>query len=161
MAAHHYPSAAFPGPLPVRLRLPDGWEPLPMPYAAMAFVDGGSPASVPTNLLVLCGRVGGDPTLDELAAAARDEVTRDAPAARVATVVRRVAGQTAIQTVLTVPVPARGVTLVQAQTVLSRQSPVEGGLDVVQVQLTCREDQWPAQRAVLDAVLDSLAIGQE
>ena len=156
MAEHTFPGPEFPGPLSVRISLPDGWRPLQLPGVAMAFVDGGSPEGVPANIVVLVSRVADSATLDDLAAAVREQ-TAGSQVATLSTDAPRIAGRQAIRTVISAQ--AHAVSLIQAQTVLSQESIVDGQLDVVQVHLTCRADQWPAQEKVLHQTLATLAIG--
>ncbi len=158
---HTFPSDVFPGPLPVRLRMPSDWAPQALPSVAMSFVHAASPVGVPTNLLVVVNRVGGDPTLDDLAAAVRDQVVTmsGAPARVRSSTVRQVAGRHAIHTVLGVAVPARDLHLTQVQTVFAAESAVDGLHDVVQVHLTCRDDQWPLVEPTLEAALTSMNVG--
>jgi hypothetical protein len=156
MTEHAFPSATFPGPPRIRLTVPDTWTPLRLPNVAMAFIDSASPPSVPTNAVLIVGRVSGRPTLDEIADALVQQV--EGPPLSVRTLTCEVAGREARQTVLTVPVSGHAVTIVQAQTVFLLESTVEGLLDLIQVHLTCHQDVWPSQSAVLDKALDSLAV---
>ncbi len=160
MIAHAFPSAEFPGPVPVRLSVPDGWQPNPAPGSAMSFVDSMGPDGVRASLIVVVQRVGGDPTLDEVAAKLRSQTGAIAAgSATLTSDVRTVAGQTAIRTVLRVPVPRRSVILVQAQAVLALDTDARGQRAVVQLHFTCAADQWSRWEPVFDEVLRTVEVG--
>ena len=160
MSEHRFPSAEFPGPVPVRLRVPDGWRPAPTGSAAMAFTDDAPPGELRSSLVVVVERTGGDPTLDEIAARLRDRTSgMAAGSTTLASDAAMVAGRDAIRTVLSVPVPQRAVTLVQAQTVVALDADDHGQRDVVQLHFTCPAQRWTAQEPVLAGVLRSVEIG--
>lgn len=155
-----YPSASFPPPPSLRMTVPDGWQPLPMPDAVVAAADPDSPAGFRVTLLVVTTRVvRTDAGLDQLVASAHARTAAQFPSTTTKGSERaEIAGHDAVVTARTIATDRTPSLLFQAEAMLLVPTAHPDVRDLVQITGTCPADVADRYGAIFRAAMQSLLL---
>lgn len=155
-----YPSGIFPPPPSMRMTVPDGWQPLPMPDAVIAAVDPDSPPEFRVSILVVVSRVvRTDADLDALVEAAHARTAAQFPSTTTKGSERAdIAGHDAVVTARTMATDRAPFQLFQAEAMLVVPTAHPDVRDLVQVTGTCPAALADRYGAAFRASMQSLLL---
>ncbi len=155
-----YPSATFPPPPSMRMTVPDGWAPLPMPDSVIAAADPDSPPEFRVTILAVVSRVvRSDADLDTLVAAAHARTAAQFPTATVQGADRtEIAGHDAVVTARTISTDRSPMLLFQAEAMLLAPTAHPDARDLVQITGTCPAAAADHYGAIFRSCMQSLRL---
>lgn len=154
-----YPSATFPPPPSMRMSVPRGWQPLPMPDAVMAAFDTSSPADFRVTILLVASRVvRSDADLAALAAAAHARTERQLAPTTEGSGRSVIANHDAILTVRTITTELADFLVFQTEALLVVPSASPDVRDLIQITGTCPATLAEHYGAIFRAAMQSLQL---